>query len=117
MVFEGYLKFLQKELEQVIILQLLDSPSSICVGCLIRSLSGAEKKEDANVSNGMIPLKAVNEYRRLERKPPVTAAILAANTLIYLRPAFLHQILPKIEDVLFNAHLIVKVHFRVSFLS
>lgn len=77
------------------------------------------RRNNRNVSNGMIPLmllQAVNEYRKLERKPPVTAAILAANTLIYLRPAFLHQILPKIEDVLFNAHLIVKVHFRVSFL-
>ncbi|KAL4579179.1 hypothetical protein LXL04_015316 [Taraxacum kok-saghyz] len=62
-------------------------------------------------SNGMIPLmllQAVNEYRRLERKPPVTAAILAANTLIYLRPAFLNHILPTIDDVWFNAHLIVK---------
>ncbi|CAH1439892.1 unnamed protein product [Lactuca virosa] len=88
-----YLKFLWKELEQK------------------RKKMPLVRRNNRNVSNGMIPLmllQAVNEYRRLERKPPVTAAILAANTLIYLRPAFLHQILPKIEDVLFNAHLIVK---------
>lgn len=59
----------------------------------------------------MIPLmlfQAVNEYRRLDRKPPVTAALLAANTLIYLRPGFLHDVIPPIHDVFFNAHLIVK---------
>ncbi|KAK9080081.1 hypothetical protein SSX86_001756 [Deinandra increscens subsp. villosa] len=61
-------------------------------------------------SNGMIPLlllHAGNEYRRLERKPPVTAALLAANTLIYLRPAFLNHIIPPIDDVWFNAYLIL----------
>ncbi|PWA35015.1 rhomboid protein [Artemisia annua] len=64
-----------------------------------------------NISNGMIPLmlfQAVNEYRRLDRKPPVTAALLAANTLIYLRPGVLHDVIPPIHDVFFNAHLIVK---------
>ncbi|XP_071702963.1 rhomboid-like protein 14, mitochondrial [Rutidosis leptorrhynchoides] len=63
------------------------------------------------VSNGMIPLmlfQAVNEYRKLDRKPPVTAALLAANTLMYLRPDFLRHIIPSIDDVFFNAHLIVK---------
>ncbi|KAI3505953.1 hypothetical protein L1887_28293 [Cichorium endivia] len=69
------------------------------------------RRNNRSVSNGMIPLmllQAVNEYRRLERKPPVTAAILAANTLIYLRPTFLDHILPTIDDVWFNAHLIIK---------
>ncbi|KAL8209885.1 hypothetical protein R6Q57_006617 [Mikania cordata] len=64
-----------------------------------------------NISNGMIPLmllQAANEYRRLDRKPPVTAALLAANTLIYLRPAFLHHVIPPIDDVWFNAYLILK---------
>ncbi|KAL9244205.1 hypothetical protein vseg_018007 [Gypsophila vaccaria] len=63
------------------------------------------------VSRGMLPLLAlhtVSEYYRLERKPPVTAGLLAANTLIYLRPAFLKSILPSIDDVWFNAHLILK---------
>ncbi|XP_074280382.1 rhomboid-like protein 14, mitochondrial [Silene latifolia] len=63
------------------------------------------------VSRGMLPLLAlhtVTEYYRLERKPPVTAALLATNTLIYLRPAFLKSILPTIDEVWFNAHLILK---------
>ncbi|XP_021714808.1 rhomboid-like protein 14, mitochondrial [Chenopodium quinoa] len=63
------------------------------------------------VSRGMLPLLAlhtVSEYYRLQRKPPVTAGLLAANTLIYLRPAFLESILPHINEVWFNAHLILK---------
>ncbi|PHT58092.1 hypothetical protein CQW23_00455 [Capsicum baccatum] len=46
--------------------------------------------------------------RWLERKPPVTAELLAANTIIYLRPTFLHPILPTINQVRFNTHLILK---------
>ena len=69
------------------------------------------------VSRGMLPLLAlhtVSEYYRLERKPPVTAGLLAANTLIYLRPAFLESVLPSINEVWFNAHLILKVrHFNL----
>ncbi|GMH03964.1 hypothetical protein Nepgr_005803 [Nepenthes gracilis] len=60
---------------------------------------------------GMLPLLAFNilsEYYRHERKPPVTAGLLAANTIIYLRPTFLESILPTIDDVWFNAHLILK---------
>ncbi|XP_050220060.1 rhomboid-like protein 14, mitochondrial [Mercurialis annua] len=60
---------------------------------------------------GMLPLlaiHAVNEYYRLPWKPPITAGLLAANTLIYLRPAFLHPLLPSIRDVCFNPYLILK---------
>lgn len=49
----------------------------------------------------MLPLLAlhtVTEYYRLDRKPPVTAALVAANTIIYLRPTFLHSILPTINQ-------------------
>ncbi|KAF8394773.1 hypothetical protein HHK36_020988 [Tetracentron sinense] len=63
------------------------------------------------VSRGLIPflaLHAVNEYYRLERKPPVTAGLLVANTLIYLRPGFLDNILPTLDEVWFNPHLILK---------
>lgn len=63
------------------------------------------------VTRGMLPLLAihtVSEYYRLDRKPPVTAGLLAANTLIYLRPAFLRSLLPSIHDVWFNPHLIFK---------
>lgn len=63
-------------------------------------------------SRGMIPLLAVHafsEYYRLPRKPPVTAGLLAANTLIYLRPGALDALLPTLDEVWFNAHLILKV--------
>ncbi|KAI3821417.1 hypothetical protein L1987_08985 [Smallanthus sonchifolius] len=68
------------------------------------------RRNIGGISNGMIPLMlllAAKEYRRLERKPPVTAALLAANTLIYLRPAFLNFIIPPIDEVWFNAYLIL----------
>ncbi|KAG4135953.1 hypothetical protein ERO13_D08G248600v2 [Gossypium hirsutum] len=63
------------------------------------------------VSRGMLPLlalHAVNEYYRLPWKPPVTAGLLAANTLIYLRPSFLDSLLPFVDEVWFNPHLILK---------
>ncbi|KAL8153179.1 hypothetical protein V2J09_010939 [Rumex salicifolius] len=70
---------------------------------------------------GMLPLLALqtaNEYYRLERKPPVIAGLLAANTLIYLRPAFLDSIIPRMDEVWFNAHLIIKYkEFKRFFLS
>lgn len=56
----------------------------------------------------LLALHAASEYYRLERKPPVTAALLAANSLVYLRPAFLEPILPSIHEVWFNPHLILK---------
>lgn len=64
------------------------------------------------VSWGMLPLlglHAVNEYYRLPWKPPVTAGLLAANTLVYLRPSLLDALLPTIDEVWFNPHLILKV--------
>ena len=58
---------------------------------------------------GLLVLQALSEYGRLDRKPPVTAGLIAANTLIYLRPKFLDPILPTLNQVWFNPHLIVKV--------
>ncbi|KAK7264827.1 hypothetical protein RJT34_32439 [Clitoria ternatea] len=63
------------------------------------------------VSRGMLPLLALqtfSEYYRSDNKPPVTAALIAANTLIYLRPSFLHSLIPPIDHVWFNPHLILK---------
>ncbi|VVA98011.1 unnamed protein product [Arabis nemorensis] len=62
-------------------------------------------------TGGMLPLlalSAVAEYCRLPWKPPVTAGLLAANTLVYLRPAFIDQVIPHISEVWFNPHLIFK---------
>lgn len=73
------------------------------------------------MSRGMLPflaIHAVNEYYRSDRKPPVTAALLAANTLIYLRPGVLHKLLPTVNEVSFNPHLILKhKDWRRFFLS
>lgn len=72
----------------------------------------------SSVSRGMLPMLVLHEFYRLERKPPVTTALVAANTLIYLRPNFLHHILPTINEVWFNPHLILKYKdLRRFFLS
>lgn len=63
------------------------------------------------ITRGMIPVLALHvatEYYRLRRKPPVTAGLILANTLIYIRPGALNRLLPSIEEVWFNPHLIVK---------
>ncbi|CAN0924586.1 Rhomboid-like protein 14, mitochondrial [Linum grandiflorum] len=69
----------------------------------------------------LLPLLAVyfaSEYYRLPWKPPVTAALIAANTFIYLDPAFLHHVLPSIYQVSFNPYLILKnMDMRRFFLS
>ncbi|KAL3646059.1 Rhomboid-like protein 14, mitochondrial [Castilleja foliolosa] len=57
---------------------------------------------------GLLLVQALSEYYRLDRKPPVTAGLIAANTLIYLRPKFLHPIIPTLNQVWFNPHLILK---------
>ncbi|XP_013609307.1 PREDICTED: rhomboid-like protein 14, mitochondrial isoform X7 [Brassica oleracea var. oleracea] len=62
-------------------------------------------------TGGMLPLLAIStvaEYYRLPWKPPVTAGLLAANTLVYLRPAFLDPLIPHISEVWFNPNLILK---------
>lgn len=72
---------------------------------LIFSFSGGKLAH-----TGMLPLLAyqvVSQYYRLKRNP-VTVGLLATNTLIHLRPDFLHHIIPSIDDVWFNAHLILK---------
>lgn len=59
----------------------------------------------------MLPVLAIHtaaEFYRLRRKPPVTAALLAANVLIYVRPGLLHSILPYKHQVFFNPYLIAK---------
>ncbi|KAK4266031.1 hypothetical protein QN277_027006 [Acacia crassicarpa] len=63
------------------------------------------------VSRGMLPLMALHtfsEYYRSNRKPPVTAGLIAVNTLIYLRPSFLESFLPSLDEVWFNPYLILK---------
>ncbi|KAH1055808.1 hypothetical protein J1N35_033873 [Gossypium stocksii] len=64
------------------------------------------------MSHGILPLLAlhvVNEYYQLSWKPPVTAGLLTTNTLIYLRPSFLDSLLPFVDEVWFNPHLILNM--------
>ncbi|PIA60075.1 hypothetical protein AQUCO_00400747v1 [Aquilegia coerulea] len=79
------------------------------------------RRDGWRVSRGMLPFLAIhaaNEYYRSDRKPPVTAALLAANTLIYLRPGVLDSILPTVNEVSFNPYLILKYgDFKRFFLS
>ncbi|KAK9268674.1 hypothetical protein L1049_000433 [Liquidambar formosana] len=76
-----------------------------------RGGGGGGRGGGGRLSRGMVPLFAVyaaNEYYKLDWKPPVTAGLLAANTLIYLRPGLLDAILPTIDEVWFNPYLILK---------
>jgi rhomboid domain-containing protein 1 len=61
----------------------------------------------------MLPLLALQvllEYGRAgASRPPVTAALIAANTLVYLRPGALDAFLPPLSRVAFNPHLIIQV--------
>ncbi|XP_020267846.1 rhomboid-like protein 14, mitochondrial [Asparagus officinalis] len=69
------------------------------------------EERGSRLTRGMLPLLAfqvLNEYHRLGRKPPVTAGLILTNALIYLRPGVLDELLPRIDDVWFNPHLIVK---------
>ncbi|KAL6850425.1 hypothetical protein ACP4OV_021052 [Aristida adscensionis] len=63
-------------------------------------------------SRGLLPLLAVQvlfEYGRDgATRPPVTAALLAANALVYLRPAALEGILPSLSRAAFNPYLILQ---------
>ncbi|CAA6653824.1 unnamed protein product [Spirodela intermedia] len=57
----------------------------------------------------ILVLQALSEYTRSDSKPPVTAALLVANVLIYLRwPPLLDRALPAIDEVWFNPYLVVK---------
>ncbi|KAI5006639.1 hypothetical protein ZWY2020_033882 [Hordeum vulgare] len=51
-------------------------------------------------------------------RPPVTAALIAANALVYLRPGAVDAHLPRLRHVMFNPHLIIKFSdLRRFFLS
>ncbi|KQK03988.1 rhomboid-like protein 14, mitochondrial [Brachypodium distachyon] len=63
-------------------------------------------------SSGMLPLLALQvllEYGRAgASRPPVTAALIAANALVYLRPGALDAVLPPLSRVAFNPYLIIQ---------
>jgi len=62
-------------------------------------------------NRGMLYLLAMHvasEFCQLDRKPPVTAGLIAANTLVYLRPGVLDDLLPSLGEVCLNPYLVLK---------
>ncbi|XP_002966977.2 rhomboid-like protein 14, mitochondrial [Selaginella moellendorffii] len=62
-------------------------------------------------SNGMLLMLALHvfsQFVQLERKPPVTAALILANVIVYLRPGSLHEVLPSIEEVCLSPYLVLR---------
>ena len=57
----------------------------------------------------MLAVHAATNFMQLPRKPPVTAALIAAQTLIHLRPGKLDDILPSLSEVCLNPYFVVKV--------
>src|SRR5438105_8879411 len=58
----------------------------------------------------LLRLQFVLEYGRAgATRPPVTAVLLAANALVYLRPGARDDLLPLLSRASFNPYLIIKV--------
>lgn len=57
----------------------------------------------------MLAMHAATKFIQLPRKPPVTAALIALQTLIHLRPGKLEDVLPTINEVCLNPYFILKV--------
>lgn len=56
----------------------------------------------------MLAVQAFTRFMQLPNKPPVTAALIAAQTLIHLRPGKLDALLPTISDVCLNPYLVIQ---------
>eukprot|EP00898_Chlorokybus_atmophyticus_P006557 jgi/Chlat1/6902/Chrsp52S06579 len=56
----------------------------------------------------MLILHTVQQVMRLERKPPVTLALVALNVAVYYRPRELKALVPSLEQTCLNPHLVVK---------
>eukprot|EP00252_Welwitschia_mirabilis_P013430 TRINITY_DN29537_c0_g1_i1.p1 TRINITY_DN29537_c0_g1~~TRINITY_DN29537_c0_g1_i1.p1 ORF type:complete len:342 (-),score=41.72 TRINITY_DN29537_c0_g1_i1:50-1075(-) len=66
----------------------------------------------------LLALHVASEFMQTDRKPPVTAGLIAANTLIYLRPGPLNEMLPTLSEACLNPYLVFKnKDFRRLFLS
>lgn len=57
----------------------------------------------------MMAMHAATNLLQQPRKPVVTAALIAAQTLIHLRPGKLDAILPTLSEVCLNPYFVVKV--------
>jgi len=57
-------------------------------------------------------MHVASEFFQLDRKPPGTAGLIAANTLVYLRPGVLDNMLPSLGEVCLNPYLVLKVRYK-----
>lgn len=57
----------------------------------------------------MLAMHAASTFMQLPRKPPVTAALIAVQTLIHLRPGKLDDALPTLSEVCLNPYFVIKV--------
>lgn len=66
----------------------------------------------------LLAFHALSLYAHGDRKPPVTAVLIVANILFFLRPGRLDRLLPTISQVCLNPHLVLKdLDARRLFLS
>lgn len=83
--------------------------------------SARRRRFGLEASRGMLPLLALQviiEYGHAgASRPPVTVALLAVNSLVYLRPGALGGVLPSLARVSFNPQLIIEVPDLFSVLS
>ncbi|CAM6093546.1 unnamed protein product [Calypogeia fissa] len=56
----------------------------------------------------MLALHAASKFMQLPRKPPVTASLILANTVVYLRPGVLDTILPTVEQVCLSPYRVIR---------
>ncbi|XP_024383795.1 rhomboid-like protein 14, mitochondrial isoform X1 [Physcomitrium patens] len=56
----------------------------------------------------MLAMHAASTFMQLPRKPPVTAALIAVQTLIHLRPGKLDDALPTLSEVCLNPYFVIK---------
>ena len=54
-------------------------------------------------------MQALTKFVRLERKPPVTVALILINVLLFFRPGELVEIVPSLAQACLNPHLVLKV--------
>ncbi|BBM99856.1 rhomboid-related protein 4 [Marchantia polymorpha subsp. ruderalis] len=56
----------------------------------------------------MLALHAASQFMQLPRKPPVTATLILANTIVHLRPGVLDLVLPTVQEVCLNPYRVLK---------
>ncbi|KAL3685897.1 hypothetical protein R1sor_003919 [Riccia sorocarpa] len=56
----------------------------------------------------MLALHAASQFMQLPRKPPVTASLILANTVVHLRPGGLDLVLPTVHEVCLNPYRVLR---------